>query len=129
MYRKKTLEKKVASLQSSLFSRGLPVSRDWIRTKILATPKCTYCGQLIEIQSYSADHIIPLNRKGKNIEANIQLIDVGCNRMKNDLTDEEFRALMGFLSEYPEMYKNVRARLRAGGGFIHGYNKRFVRND
>lgn len=76
---------------------------------------CSYCNKQIAPLDFSIDHKIPKNRGGSNELSNLQLIDIKCNKVKGDLTDEEFKQLMTFLKDKPEIYENLYRRLRMAG--------------
>jgi len=73
---------------------------------------CEYCHKLIEPLDYSIDHKTPLNKGGTNDIGNLHLTCIKCNKVKGDLTDEQFKDLMGYLADKPEVYDNLYKRLR-----------------
>lgn len=61
--------------------------------KIGEAPVCYLTGKALDIsnpKAYSLDHIIPPTKGGNNLLSNLGVIDYKLNRMKNDLTKEEF---------------------------------------
>lgn len=114
-----TYERKAKSLHWSLSKYGIDVSVERLIKWMKATPQCEYCGLAISIEDYSADHIIPRSKGGADSIKNIHLIDKGCNQMKGNLTDEEFKVLMKFLLAHPSIYHNVRTRLKMAGFAFH----------
>ncbi len=58
-------------------------------------PPCALCNTPIDYQahyldpnSYTIDHIVPLNAGGKDILSNLQPAHRSCNRTKSDNTDQ-----------------------------------------
>ena len=76
---------------------------------------CPYCDKPVEPLSWSIDHKLPKNRGGSNELINLHLVCIKCNKVKGDLTDEEFKQLMAFLKEKPIIYENLYKRLRMAG--------------
>ena len=76
---------------------------------------CPYCDKPVESLSWSIDHKLPKNRGGSNELINLHLVCTKCNKVKGDLTDEEFKQLMAFLKEKPIIYENLYKRLRMAG--------------
>jgi 5-methylcytosine-specific restriction endonuclease McrA len=61
--------------------------------KIGGQPKCYLSGEkinLYETKTYSIDHIIPATKGGKNTIENAGLLSSSLNKMKSDITVEEF---------------------------------------
>jgi 5-methylcytosine-specific restriction endonuclease McrA len=79
---------------SSLIStQEVNFSFDDFLSKIGEEPKCYLSGQpidLYETKSYSVDHIIPASKGGNNTIENAGLINSSINKMKSDITVEEF---------------------------------------
>lgn len=90
---------------------------------------CKYCGEIITLENASVDHKEPrisskvYNRKTKkmvytkeelqeidNIK-NLHIVCRGCNGLKNDFNDKEFRALLGFIKKHPSAGKKLVRRL------------------
>ena len=76
---------------------------------------CPYCNKQIFPLDFSIDHKLPKNRGGSNELINLHLVCTKCNKVKGDLTDEEFKQLMAFLKEKPIIYENLYKRLRMAG--------------
>ena len=51
---------------------------------------CVYCGCRLDVETATADHIIPLSRGGANDISNIALSCRSCNSKKHDKTVAEF---------------------------------------
>lgn len=67
-------------------------SKDVLK-KIGTSPKCYLSGREIDLskpKTYSFDHITPASKGGKNTLENLGLTDFTINKMKHDLTIEEF---------------------------------------
>lgn len=61
--------------------------------KIGNNPKCYLSGEPIDLynsESYSLDHKIPSSKGGNNFLENAELISLSVNKMKDDLSVEEF---------------------------------------
>ena len=76
---------------------------------------CSYCNKQIPYLDFSIDHKLPKNRGGSNELSNLHLVCIKCNKVKGDLTDEEFKQLMAFLKDKPIIYENLYKRLRMAG--------------
>ena len=71
----------------------LNFSIDDFLLKIGNEPKCYLSGEIInlyETKLYSIDHIIPATKGGENTIENAGLISSSINKMKSDITVEEF---------------------------------------
>lgn len=92
-------------LHSQCFEMGLPrvirlrnhISRK-LRVKIPMTRRniairdnssCQYCGEVLETQDYTIDHVIPRTRGGVSIWSNLTLACQGCNKIKANRTPQE----------------------------------------
>lgn len=79
---------------SKLFSKQeFNFSIDEFLEKIGDVPKCYLSGEkidLYETKSYSIDHIIPATKGGDNTLENAGLLSTSINKMKSDITVEEF---------------------------------------
>lgn len=75
--------------------------------KIGNEPKCYLSGEsinLCETKSYSIDHIIPSSKGGENNIDNAGLISSSINKMKSDITVEEFIQKCVQILEYNGYY-------------------------
>lgn len=99
---------------------------------------CKYCGAVLTLGNLSLDHKVPLAHSARkdsrrtgysravsdetfvklNSVDNLQIICLTCNRAKGNLTDEEFSALLEFLTLYPRMKQIVVAKLK-GSNFMY----------
>ncbi len=102
---------------------GHNLSVDEILTMMYNSNVCPYCNKIIEPLSFSIDHKIPKNRDGSNSLDNLHLVCIKCNKVKGDLTDEEFGQLMEFLKDKPIIYENLYKRLRMAG-MVFMFNKK-----
>ncbi len=92
-------------LRSPSFEMGLPrviklrnhISRR-LRLKVPMTRRniairdnssCQYCGTLLETPDYTIDHVLPRNRGGVSVWANLVLACVHCNKRKSDRLPHE----------------------------------------
>ncbi len=82
---------------------------------IMSKNICPYCDKQISPLDFSIDHKLPKNRGGSNELINLHLVCIKCNKVKGDLTDEEFKQLMAFLKDKPIIYENLYKRLRMAG--------------
>lgn len=82
-------------------------------------PVCPYCELPIPWSELSIDHKIPISREGKSEPDNLVWTDWDCNRMKGNLLPEEFKLVVKFMNENPEIKKYLETRLKAGSGFIY----------
>ena len=53
---------------------------------------CVYCRYRLDLSVAHIDHMRPVNQGGGNEESNLQVLCPGCNHLKSDRCDEEFRA-------------------------------------
>ena len=71
--------------------------------KIGKNPICSLSGQKIDLsdgKSYHIDHIIPASKGGMNTLDNAGLLNSTINKMKHDLTPEEFLTICKKILEY-----------------------------
>jgi len=54
---------------------------------------CVYCGCRLDVETATADHMVPLSRGGANCIENITLACRSCNSKKHDKTVDEFMAI------------------------------------
>lgn len=103
------------ALRQAYLKLGHNISVPEILKQMEASEICPYCGKPIPLLDFSIDHIRPKQKGGSNAIENLHLIDKRCNTVKASLTDSEFRKLMAFLKENPEIYENLYRRLRMSG--------------
>lgn len=94
---------------------GHQLSVEQILAMMEANKVCRYCGKEIKPLDYSIDHRIPKANGGTNDISNLDLICIKCNKVKGNLTGEEFTKLMAFLKDYPNIYEDLYKRLRMAG--------------
>ena len=97
------------------------MSTSALEAKLREGVVCPYCEERLTPRFVSVDHIQPRSKGGADSVENIQLSCLGCNYAKGNLTDSEFKLLMKFLADNPEIKKNVMPRLKAGGAVMHGW--------
>ena len=119
--RQMTIEEKARSIRGSLKRYDVEQSVPQIIKWMKRTPRCIYCRLAIATNDYSVDHILPRSRGGADKLENIQLVDNRCNRLKGDLTDEEFKRLIAVLAPYPEIFARVSKRLLMAGFFFRRF--------
>ena len=90
---------------------------------LMSNNVCPYCNKQIPPLDFSIDHKIPKNRGGTNSLNNLHLVCIKCNKVKGDLTDEEFRQLINFLKDNPIIYENLYKRLRMAG-MVFRFNRK-----
>lgn len=61
---------------------------------------CALSGLRLDAETVSIDHIIPVSKGGKNIPENIRLVNGKINKMRNDMTDNEFINLCRAVSKW-----------------------------
>lgn len=114
----KTEESKARSMQTSwrfATNRTETLTIDDAKALIKNPPNCPYCEKPIFWRDFSLDHIIPKSKNGANDHTNLVWTCRICNMSKGDLTGVEFKLLLNFLNDHPNMKESVLARLRAGG--------------
>jgi len=82
---------------------------------------CKYCGTIITLENASLDHKTPTKwRSRKNNPektliddkiSNLQIVCKKCNGLKGDFNDEQFRRLLKFLEENPDLAGTLKKRL------------------
>ena len=76
---------------------------------------CAYCEEPVAKEDWSIDHFLPLSRGGKNNIRNMVMSCYKCNKAKGDMTGEEFRHLLEFLSTWEGDGRKLLIRLRSAG--------------
>lgn len=68
-------------------------------SKLLALQggKCVACKKSLKKTGFHLDHVIPISRKGRNDDRNIQLLCPDCNSRKYNKSSIKFMQEMGFL--------------------------------
>lgn len=101
---------------------------------------CKYCGVGLDLKNMSLDHKVPLSHAARkpskntahsrvthlspedivrlNHEDNLHFVCLTCNRMKGNLTDEEFVGLLAYLEDKPRVKQIVCAKLK-GSNFMY----------
>jgi 5-methylcytosine-specific restriction endonuclease McrA len=117
----KTTEAKVRSLQSSwrqATNRTESLSKEEAQSIVDNPPVCIYCSKTPHWKEISVDHIQPRSRDGLYERSNLAIVCRTCNLQKGNLTGDEYKALLAFLSDWPIMQESVFLRLRAGGAAL-----------
>lgn len=65
-------------------------TRRWYRNWKTNGDFCAYCGEFIQGNTFTIDHIKPKSLGGKNIKSNYAPSCKRCNVFKGDLTAEEY---------------------------------------
>lgn len=104
-------------------NRTASLSLDEARDLIAHPLICLYCWEPIYWKQLSIDHRIPRSRGGTSKEENLVWVHLDCNLIKGSLRPEEFKRLWDFLSDNPELKKDLLTRLKAGGGFMYRRRK------
>jgi 5-methylcytosine-specific restriction endonuclease McrA len=81
----------------------------------IGTP-CQYCGKILTVDNFEIDHSIPIDRGGRFVLENSDVITDSCNKQKNNLTGVEFQMLMDLLNTFPKEAKADALRRLAAGG-------------
>lgn len=84
---------------------------------------CPYCRAAIDVLSMELDHVIPLKRSGGPGLDNLEVICARCNKVKGELTGEEYKLVVAFL-EGP----GAHFRQRIEGILINGGVGNMLRN-
>ena len=80
---------------------------------------CPYCSKIVPVMELSVDHILPQARGGSNELNNLHYTCLSCNMTKGSLTDDEFKRLLVFLGNNPDLELIIKRRLRASGFMYH----------
>lgn len=109
----KTIDTKARSMQTA-YRRYTGTTLTLVDAKKIINdpPSCPYCKRAIIWNDLSMDHIQPRSREGEDQLSNLVWCCGSCNRVKSNLTGEEFQALLTFLDQYPIMKESVLTRLR-----------------
>lgn len=59
--------------------------------------KCAICKKSVKKYGHHLDHIVPISKGGKNIDANIQLLCPACNHKKSAKDPIQFMQSLGYL--------------------------------
>lgn len=82
--------------------------------------ECFYRGCKLTVKNAVPDHADPLARGGSNDLENLRLCCKPCNWQKGQLTEWEFREVLGLLGGFvPEAATDIKRRLSIGGKFSH----------
>jgi hypothetical protein len=89
---------------------------------------CKICGKPLSVNDFTVDHIVPLNRGGKDDVENLRCTCARCNKWKGDSLDEE---MVTMLSEISSNYVYIHPRSDMSRklirmivrGTIYGVNK------
>lgn len=68
--------------------------------------RCCYSGALLAIQDVSIDHRLPLAAGGLTELGNLAICSLRWNRIKGQLTEERFRALLSLMELWPKQERN-----------------------
>lgn len=74
---------------------------------------CRYCGKAIGRGDLNFDHMLPVSRGGRNIDANIVVSCRRCNTAKRDRTPEEFSATKATMVPVRQIASIIGADVRA----------------
>ena len=114
-------ELKARSMQSlyrAATDKSGTLTLDQARDLINNPPACPYCKKPIPWNKFSIDHKQPRARGGSSNPENLVWVDWECNVIKGSLTEQEFRDLLIFFDEHPEVRKILITRLKTSG-FIY----------
>ena len=110
---------KARILRKAYKALGHDIPTERLMEKLEEIKTCDYCNNLFDPLAASLDHILPKSRGGSNELENLHLVCFSCNLMKGNLTDSEFRDLLRWLLDKPEVYVILKKRLKAAG-FMYG---------
>lgn len=120
------LMKKTSTLKASLKKRSkeyevlFDITLEEIRNLFLKYygKQCRYCTDILLVSNIVCDHMHPLSLGGDSTPKNLTIICKRCNTRKGHLTDEEYKALLKFLSGHKDnMEKYVLRKLAKGDNF------------
>jgi hypothetical protein len=93
---------------------SLEAFREWV----LESEICTYCRVRLTVQTFSADHNLPVSRVSGPAAwsiGNIAICCGPCNLAKGNLSGGEFERLLQAIKDFaPVAQQSILARLRAG---------------
>lgn len=115
------LKKKSQQLRQGMRTRSnegsfVPTSKElesWLKSIIPFV--CYYTGVPLKPTDFSVDHKQPLNRGGGNEIDNLCVCTKQINTTKGNMTENEFRCLLDFLSSWEDNGEMVLRRLRMAG--------------
>lgn len=99
---------------------GVDRSTEDILKEIQSLKSCTYCNEPLDPLDISLDHILPSSRGGSDTQENLHLVCLGCNLVKGNLTDGEYKSLLEFMKDKPKLKEIIRRRLKASGFMFRG---------
>lgn len=69
---------------------------------------CAYCGEKLNPNYLSVDHIIPKSRGGRNTWENLITSCIRCNSLKNNRTPKEANLELKFQARHPSVYEDFK---------------------
>lgn len=130
------ISKRAASFRASSLARAktlgvmasdvpLPIAiREWLLRQFPLT--CYLSNTIIPRDSAELDHKIPVSREGSFSLENVGVTTRYYNNAKGQMTEEEFRGLLGLLSTWEDKGKNLLLRLIASNNrFTKKYKPRY----
>ena len=126
------LDKRLKNMYSSCKTRDKKYERETHFTiamlrelaKTVIGKPCKYCGELIDHNNISMDHIVPLSRGGNSTIDNLQLVCKRCNIQKDKMLDYEFTKLKELVNTFTDesrIYVNKKLSMQ---GAFNGYYKK-----
>lgn len=120
-----TLGKRLLNMLSSCRNRDKEKGRenyltiDMLREEAMKAvgKKCPYCNELLDHKNISMDHILPLSRGGESRIENIQFTCLKCNKQKDKMLDNEFKAFKNLLESFSDesrLYVNQKMSMQGG---------------
>ncbi len=79
-------------------ARALRDSQWWKRKR--ASGECYYCGQKLKPSELTMDHLIPITRGGRSVQANLVPACKNCNNKKKYLLPTEWEEYLASLKKY-----------------------------
>lgn len=115
----------VTRLNGPPFQVEVPFTLDDLRHKIAAAigQPCLYCGAGLNGQTFSADHMKPLNRADEIVTIgwlarldNVAICCSSCQRLKGCMDADQYRRFLSVLAEFDDVARrDVVRRMKAGG--------------
>lgn len=110
------VKKHIRNVLRGLRRRGATKAQAERAAVFVSDGPCCLCGEYVRACEASVDHLTPLSRGGTH-HSNLGRCHLRCNRLKGDLTKDEWDRLRDFLhTYYPDAARrSIERRLLYGG--------------
>jgi 5-methylcytosine-specific restriction endonuclease McrA len=96
-----------------------PILLEDVKAWIVKVRKeCHYCDIKLTEKNFGVDHAQPISRGGANEVQNLRQCCQSCNLIKGALTEDEYKTLREFCSNWEDNGKSLFARLKRGNKFF-----------